>query len=151
MKIYGFDHVGITVKNLEESAQFYQDIMGFEMINPPYPMEEEEDENDGLAMIGKTGVHHRTCLLKAAEGHNLELMEFGAPESPIDEPMPMNAIGTHHISYQVDDIDEWIEKLTAKRVQFNYRKLPYETDKGTVFWVLFKDPNGVTVELMQQP
>ena len=78
-------------------------------------------------------------------------MEFGVPESPVEKPLPMNAVGTHHISYQVEDIDDCIKNLEVNNAECTYKKLAYDTDEGTAYWVLFKDPNGVIFELMQRP
>lgn len=147
MKINGIAHTGITVNNLEKSMEFYCGVLGFQVINAPCDM--VTDNEEGLAMLGMDGVLHRICLLEVVPGQYIELVEFGEPKTITEQPMPLNNVGAQHISLEVDNIKEWIACLTEKGMTFNYKALPYETEKGTAWWIFFKDPDGIAVELMQ--
>lgn len=147
MRVVGMGHTGITVKNLENSIEFYQGVLGFKVIHQPCDMVTDKEESRAL---GLPECVHRICLLEVTNGYNIELMEFGNATSPNPEPLPMNQIGTHHISLTVDNMSEWVKKLTDLKLEFLYKPLPAEmADGSTAWWALFKDPDGIIIELMQ--
>lgn len=148
MKVKSIGHTGICVKNLEKSIAFYNGVMGFRVIEEPCEM--ITDSEEGNAMGFERDCQHRICMLEVIPGQNIELMEFGFPKTAVETPLPMNAIGKHHLSYVVDDISEWVEKFKSEGLDILYRPLPYETDKGTAYWVIVKDPDGIQIELMQE-
>lgn len=147
MKISGICHTGVCVRNLEKSIEFYNGILGFKVVDPPCDMVTDPEEGKGLGFEDCT---HRICLLEVAPGQCMELMEFGIPQSPIQEPLPMNALGKMHLSLGVDDVQAWVDKFEELGLEVVYKPLPYETDKGTAYWVLVKDPDGIVIELMQE-
>lgn len=147
MKISGIAHTGVCVQNLEKSIEFYHGVLGFTVVEPPGDMVTDPEEGKGLGFEDCT---HRICLLEVAPGQYMELMEFGIPHSPIKIPLPMNALGKMHLSLNVDDIQEWIDKFGQLGLEVVYKPLPYETDKGMAYWVLVKDPDGIVIELMQE-
>jgi catechol 2,3-dioxygenase-like lactoylglutathione lyase family enzyme len=147
MKIQGLAHTGICVKNLEKSIQFYNGVLGFKVIEPPCEMVIDQEESKGL---GVPGCLHRICLLEVKEGQCIELMEFDNAHSKSDYVLQMNQVGNHHISLLVDDMDGWITKLSGLNLTFLHEKLPvYNEDGTTSWWVLFKDPEGIIIELFQ--
>lgn len=147
MKILGIAHTGICVKNLEKSLEFYSEVLGFKVLEAPCPM--VDDPNEGIA-IGFPEHTHRICLLEVKPGQHLELMEFGTPAPTSHEIPPLNHVGKHHMSYVVDDINEWVEKFIEMGLEVNSCPLPYETEAGIEWWTIVKDPDGIEIELMQQ-
>jgi catechol 2,3-dioxygenase-like lactoylglutathione lyase family enzyme len=147
MKVESFGHVGLTVKNLEKALEFYVGVLGFEI---HYPPELVTDENEGWCMLEKKGVTHRRCGIKIGGGCYIELMEYNEP-SVIEPAAPLNTVGAVHISIKVDDIKAWYDKLSADGIHFTSEPLPYETEKGVAYWTMFKDPDGIQIEIMQNP
>jgi len=147
MEIKRIYHIGITVKNLEKTVKFYRDILGLKMIEPP--TKPCAEKSNGKA-VGVEGAVTRICLFEIAKGHVIEFLEY-QPESPIEKPVPMNALGAHHVALLVDDIDAYVEKLKQHGVEFLYEPL---TIRGGYYrgvkWVYFKDPDGIIVELMEE-
>ena len=82
--------------------------------------------------------------------HVIEFLEY-LPESPIENPMPMNALGAHHVALLVDNVDEYVEKLKQHDIEFLFEPLIIKGGyyKG-VKWVYFRDPDGIIVELMEE-
>lgn len=147
MKISGIAHTGICVRNLEKSVDFYTDVMGFKVIDPP-PAEflDTPDEAKGL---GFEKCKNRVCSLEIAPDQILELMEFAFPESPADTPMPLNTLGKHHIAYCVDSIQEWLDRFRELGLEVVYREQAFETGGATAYWAFVKDPDGIEIEFIQ--
>jgi len=113
----------------------------------PCDMVEDQEESKGLGVPGSI---HRICQLEVVEGQYIELMEFAGVPSPNDEPLPLNQIGSQHISFVVDNLVSWVEKLNSHGIQFLYKPVPYyNPDESVSWWALFKDPDGIIVELLQ--
>ena len=144
MKIKTIKHVGVTVRNLEDSIKFYRDKLGFKLIAEPCVM--NDDEEVAVAM-GIPESKHRICMLEVAEGHFLELMEFG--ESVV-RPVSLNIRGSHHIAYLVDDIREWVDRLTEQGVTFHSEPVLEQCETGDLLFVLLKDPDGTVIELIEE-
>jgi len=149
MKIRGITHTGITVKKLEKSLPFYRDFLGLEQISqqsdPVY------DPNEGAA-VGVPDAIIRTVLLKAATGQLIELLEYTQPFSGVDKPMSQNTLGAHHVSFTVDDIEAWRDKLKDNSVEYNEE--PKVIGPGImegIKWLYFKDPDGIVLEFMELP
>lgn len=144
--ITGVHHRGITVSNLERSLEFYHDVLGLELATEPSDLFSGEDLSQG---VGVPGASLRLAMLKAGDA-SVELLEYVTPESPIDKPMPQNALGAQHVAFLVDDIAKTVEELQSKGVEFFS---PVNVvDEGLLAgwrWVYFSDPDGITLELVE--
>ena len=148
MKITSIIHVGVTVKNLEKSTLFYRDILGFRQI-PQANTHVFSDEQVGKG-VGVPGAAIRSILFEVVEGQILELLEYVAPPSSVEKPLPQNTLGAMHISFKVDNIQEWFEKLSVKGINFFYN--PMLISEGAmkgIWWAYFTDPDGIVLELME--
>ncbi|MEW6041168.1 MAG: methylmalonyl-CoA epimerase, partial [Elusimicrobiota bacterium] len=87
-------HLGIAVRNIEESLKLYHDIFKMEF--------------SGIEELPQAGV--KVALLKIGETR-LELLEALSPESPIAKFIEKHGPGFHHIAYRVEDIEKAISVL----------------------------------------
>lgn len=123
------DHIGIAVKSLEESLQFYAAI-GI----TPYHTEEVQSQKVKVA------------FLKVGES-NIELLEPTSEESPVAKHIDKKGEGMHHICYEVTDIFAVLKELKEQGV----RLIDEEPKKGAhhkiIAFVHPKSTNGVLTEL----
>ena len=148
MKVLGIGRTGITVQNMERSLEFYVGVLGFKVIDPPCEMVEDQAESTA---IGVPGCFHRICLLEVCDGQCIELVEFDRAPSPIACALPLNQLGQHHISYVIDDMEEWVAKFKDLKLGFFSEYMTSViSDGSTVRWLLVKDPDGVVIELIQK-
>lgn len=141
MHVLGIGHVGITVRNLEKSVEFYTRVFHFKVIDAPCDMIKDQEESAGC---GVPGCFHRYCLLQAPGGQQVEFMEYDKVPSPVDHALPLNQIGQHHISLLVDNVASSVEELEKLGIEMVYHPLA----AGNEHWVLFRDPDGIIVEMM---
>ncbi len=132
MSISHIEHIGIAVKNLEESIRFYEDKLGLEC----YSIEEVADQKVRTAffMVGQTKV---------------ELLESTDPEGPIGKYIEKKGEGVHHIAFAVDNIDESLKGLEEKGVRL-IDQAPRKGAEGLDIAFLHpKSTHGVLMELCQ--
>ena len=142
----GQHHVGITVSDLDRAIDFYHGVLGLELATEPGPV--FDDPELGPA-VGVPGAALRCVLLRLGDGL-LELLEYRAPASPVDAPLPQNALGAKHVAFHVDDAAAKKAELEAAGVEF----LADVTvvDDGPLAgwrWVYFTDPDGNALELVE--
>lgn len=92
MKPSHIEHIGIAVKNLEESIKYYQDVLGLECYN----IEEVKDQKV------------RTAFFKIGDA-KIELLESTDPEGPIGKYIEKKGEGIHHIAFAVNGIDKTLK------------------------------------------
>ena len=139
-------HVGITVSDLERGIDFYHGVLGLGFVNEPSPV--FDDPELGPA-VGVPGAALRQVSLALGE-LTLELLEYVRPESPIESPLPQNALGAQHVAFLVEDIHAKKAELEAKGVEF-YSEVNV-VDEGVLAgwrWVYFSDPDGNALELVE--
>jgi catechol 2,3-dioxygenase-like lactoylglutathione lyase family enzyme len=139
-------HTGIIVSDLERSIDWYREVLGLELRTEPGPVADDPELGTGL---GVPGAALRFATFAVGDDV-VELLEYSAPPSPIEAPMPQNALGSHHVAFRVDDIQSTYEELTAKGVQFF--SPPNAIDEGVLAgwrWAYFTDPDGITLELVE--
>ena len=128
--IKGVSHVGIGVKNLEETKEFYKKTLNLNC---------SETESFGEL---------RFCFADFGNTH-IELLESTTPEGVIRKFIDKKGEGVHHISYEVDDIDAEMAALKAKGVEFVTPKPYPNAHKDLVVFMHPKSTKGVLMELIQ--
>lgn len=126
------EHIGIAVKNLDESNKLFSSLLG----EAHYKIEDVLSE----------GV--RTSFFKSGP-NKIELLEATNSDSPIAKFIEKKGEGIHHIAFAVDDIKSEIERLKTE----GFIVLNEEPKRGADNkWVAFLHPkstNGVLIELCQ--
>ncbi len=139
-------HVGITVSDLDHGIDFYHGVLGLEFVNEPSPV--FDDPGLGPA-VGVPGAALRQVSLALGDVV-LELLEYLRPQSPVDVPLPQNALGAQHVAFLVEDIHAKKAELEAKGVGF-FSDVN-AVDEGVLAgwrWVYFSDPDGNALELVE--
>lgn len=94
------DHIAIAVRSLAEHIPFYRDVLRLEYRGT----EVVEDQKVRLAVFRLGEV-------------DIELLEPTSADSPISTFIDKRGEGMHHISFQVDDIEEQIAELKGKQIR----------------------------------
>ena len=126
------DHIGILVSNLDEAVKLYEDCFGAEV--------------DKVETISGQGV--KAAILSLGQGAKLELLE-PLPGSNMDKVLEKRGEGLHHITFEVDDVDNEISRLSEKGVDLIDKKSRPGLE-GMVAFIHPKSLRGVLVELCQK-
>lgn len=139
-------HTGITVSDLDKSIEFYRDKLGLELTLGPT----EVFEGDALsAGLGVPNAKLRLAVFKVGHGE-IELLQYLSPESPVERPVPSNTLGAMHVAFEVENMRQKYEELKSKGIEFLSE--PNVVTEGPLngwTWVYFKDPDGITLELIE--
>jgi len=105
------DNVGIVVDDLEAAIAFFVEL-GLEL--------EGEATVEGQwvdRIVGLDGVRNDIAMMRTPDGHGrLELMKFHAPPASTAEPnAPVNTLGIRRIMFAVEDIEDVLARLQARR------------------------------------
>jgi len=100
MKPSHIEHIGIAVKNLDESIKYYEEVLGLTCYN----IEEVADQKV------------KTAFFKVGEV-KIELLESTDPEGPIGKYIEKKGEGIHHIAFAVENIEEKLKHAEEKGVR----------------------------------
>lgn len=132
MNLKNIEHIGIAVQNLEESLNFYQDILGLEFLK------QETLESQGV----------KIAFLKVGES-KIELLEPLNDESTIARFIEKNGQGIHHFAILVDSIEDKIKEMQAQGARLIGDKATEGADNMKIIFVHPKTTNGVLLELCE--
>jgi len=148
LRIIGADHTGITVSNLERSLAFWRDVLGFELSHTAHQAGEMAKEITGVA-----GAEIKLAVVKAPDGHKIELLEYLAPPGRKQDVHLRPCDVSHvHVALIVDDLDAVLQKIAESG--WKAAGIPQTLTAGPNAGkrvVYVRDPDGTTIELMQQP
>ena len=138
-------HVGITVKDLERSLQWYEHVFGL--------TREFVAHGSGPALSTAVGVPDAELSFGFLRLGScvIELLSYDNPRE--EDFTRSNAdVGSAHVCIDVPDLDAAYADLRGKGVDFLAPPLLIEDGplKGCSF-AYFKDPDGVTLELFETP
>jgi catechol 2,3-dioxygenase-like lactoylglutathione lyase family enzyme len=138
-----FDHVGITVADLDAVTAFFVGL-GFE-IEGRMPMEGEFVDT----VIGIPDSRSEIVMLRPPDGGTgLELSSFVRPEHEPGSPDAMsNELGLRNVSFEVDDLDAILGQLAADGYRLVGGVGQYE-DMWRMAYV--RGPEGIIVSLAQR-
>jgi len=144
-------HVGICVKDIDKSIEFYRDALGLTLFQ-----DERLAGPDVDAALIEGNAQLRMVLLMDEVGNMVEL--FGWESPPARERPPehrrFTSVGIAEVSFVVADLAAAEERLATKGYRF--RNPVWNFGQGTnMFGGAYakiryvEDPNGVQVELME--
>lgn len=133
MAVKKVDHIGIAVKNLDETIKFYQEVLGLELHGTE--VVEEQKVKVAFLPVGDTEV---------------ELLESTSEDGPIAKFIERNGEGVQHIAFRVDNIEEAIEDMKAKGMRMIDEKPRYGAGGAKIAFVHPKSSHRVLVELCQR-
>jgi len=119
------DHIAITVRDLQETIDFYSKL-GFK----------PTQRNETPAQI-----------IQFLESGQARLEVFAPKETTTPPELGQSDIGMKHIALMVEDVSKTYKEAKAKGVVFNGE--PRRTPMGNLV-VFFNDPNGILLQLLQK-
>jgi lactoylglutathione lyase len=128
MLITGVDHITINVNSLEESKDFYENVLGLKQLNTI-------DMGDHIIVYFQLSLELKLELIKYK--YNTTLSEYKVDTKGI----------YRHFAISVSDLDELYNKLKVNNINIvmeidNCEKLKFRN-------ILIKDPSGVEIEFVQ--
>ncbi|MCQ1530573.1 methylmalonyl-CoA epimerase [Lutispora saccharofermentans] len=127
------DHIGIAVNNLEESVNFYEDILGLKLQG--VETVEEQKVKVAFLPVGDT---------------EIELLEATTPDSPIAKFIENKGQGVQHIAFRVDDLEKALEEMKKLGIRLIDEKPRYGAGGARIAFLHPKSTNGVLVELCER-
>jgi len=130
MELTSIEHIGIAVKNLEESIEFYENILGLKC----YAVEEVKDQKVKTAFfnVGQT---------------KIELLETTDPDGPIAKFIEKRGEGIHHIAFKTDDIKSSLKELKEKNIILIDDQPRKGAENLNIAFIHPKSANGVLIEI----
>ena len=136
-------HFGIVVKNLKKSLEFYQDILGFEIIKQNNEVGKHLDK-----MLGLNDVKVKTTKIGIKNGTTLiELLEYSSPNSELIKKK-INDLGVSHFALTVKNLDKLIPILKNKGIRINSDTVMSPDRKVKVVFCF--DPDETPIELVEE-
>jgi catechol 2,3-dioxygenase-like lactoylglutathione lyase family enzyme len=138
-----FDHVGITVADLDSATAFFVGL-GLE-VEGTGSVEGEFVET----VCDLPGAHCQIAMLKSpGDGFRLELSSFVTPDHVPGSPAAMaNELGLRNVSFEVADLQAAIDAVAADGYGLVGGVGEYE---GSVRMAYVRGPEGIVVSLFEQ-
>jgi methylmalonyl-CoA/ethylmalonyl-CoA epimerase len=124
------DHIGIAVKNLDETIPYYTETLGLKVLK----IEEVASESVRVAFIDAGNV-------------KLELLEPMSEQSAIHTFIEKKGEGIHHIAFGVEGIEERMVELREKGIRILNEQPKIGAGGAKVAFLHPKSSFGVLYEL----
>lgn len=125
------DHIGIVVHSIDESLKTYRNQLGFNLLERVVI----EDQLVEAAFLD-------------AGNSTIELIAPTDSESGTAKFLQKRGEGTHHICYEVDDLEQALAELALQNVRL-IDETPRQGVHGKVAFVHPKATHGVMIELLE--
>jgi glyoxylase I family protein len=120
-------HAAIICSDYQVSKDFYTNVLGLKILAENYRAERDSFKLD--LQVGD---------------NQIELFSFPQPPKRVSNP---EAAGLRHLAFEVTNIDEWVNKLSAHNVEVEPVRVDEFTGKKFTF---FRDPDGLPLEVYEQ-
>lgn len=126
------EHIGIAVKNLEESNKLFAKLLG----KPHYKIEEVASEGVRTSFFDVGGV-------------KIELLEATRPDSPIATFIEKKGEGIHHLAFGVSRIENEMKTKSAEGFTLLAQQPKDGADNKRIVFMHPKSTNGVLIEMCE--
>ncbi|UJW85583.1 VOC family protein [Devosia sp. SL43] len=128
--LLGFEHIGMTSRNLDRTIAFYCDLLDLK-----------------LALRLKTD-RGEQAFLDTGSG----MLEVGCPVAQVSRSrdVPPHEAGMRHLTFAYDDVDAMVERLQAAGVEILEGPRPAVYTEVIKRVAFVRDPDGIIVELVER-
>jgi catechol 2,3-dioxygenase-like lactoylglutathione lyase family enzyme len=151
--IQGMEHVGLTVPNLQEACDFFEKMLGAEVL---FTAATDFRNDDSDWMTTHLNIHPRAVVkefryVRMRNGTNLELFEYSSPDQKT--VLPKNSdVGGYHLAFYVDDIYAAVKYLRDNGVKVLDEPTVYTDGPNLgLTWCYFMAPWGLQLEVVSAP
>jgi len=127
------EHLGIAVKNLEESIPMYEALLNTTCY-----------KREGVASEGVMTAFFQVGASK------IELLEATNEDSPIAKFLAKNGPGFHHVAFEVEDIEIEIKRLQTAGFQLIHEAAKDGADNKLIAFLHPKSTGSLLVEICQE-
>ena len=144
-QVLGVHHVGITVRDMKRSFEWYSRMFGL----TPGPV----SEGSGEALSRSVQVDDAALAFSMIMIGNtrLEFLEYHHPEGR-DFDRSNGDVGSAHVCLEVSDLEAAYQDLLEKGAVFNAP--PVTLNSGVLIgskWAYLRDPDGIQLEIWESP
>lgn len=136
-------HVGIVVKDLAKSTDFWVNVIGFKIHVDAKEVSPYIDE-----LLGFENPELRTVKFIDKNGFIIELLEFANYPGKDNWEGNLASTGLTHIALTVDNLDLLATKL--KQSNFSFVSNTMHSPNGLVKVVFVRGPEGLMLELVEE-
>lgn len=126
MRVTKLLHTRMRVNNIDQTIQFYTDVLGLEVME---------------RKASPRGSH--LAFLKVPNSEELIELASYPPSGPVNVQEDLV-----HLAFQVENLDETMRELTAKDVKITDG--PTQSSSGSRF-IFIDAPDGYEIELIERP
>lgn len=134
MGLKRIDHIGVAVKDVEQVARIFTELLGAE------PAGEEELEHEGLRVISV-----------AAGDDTIEFFEPTRPDHTVRRFLDQRGNALHHICLEVDDLEAELARLVRLGVELVDRAPRLGAHERRVAFLHPRSTGGILIELSERP
>ncbi len=144
------NHVGFNVTDADSAMRWYADVLGFEIVVPPFEIVAGQGE-PGHRFAALAGPSFKRCkigYLTSSSGVMLEIFQFiDPPTEAYDDAWSYWRPGLWHFGLTTPDLEETVARIEAAggKRQSDYFEVPAGSGYRLVFCL---DPWGNALELM---
>lgn len=133
MKATVIDHIGVAVKNIDESLKFWEGTLGIKC--------------HGVEEVAEQKV--KTAFLPV-EDTEIELLEGTSPDSPVSKFIEAKGEGIHHLAIRVDNLEAALAELKEKGVRLIDEKPRCGAGGAKIAFLHPKATGGILLELSER-
>lgn len=126
-------HIGIAVKSLENSVPVFEKIFGVKASEVEFVEEQK---------VNVRKIHLENC--------DIELLEATDAESPIKKFIDKKGEGIHHLSFEITDIKNSLDKIRNEGIKLIDESPRVGADEMLIAFLHPKSTNNVLIELTQK-
>ncbi len=126
------DHIGIAVRSIERSLEFYREILGVA------PSRRTVVEREGVE-----------AAMLPAGGTRIELLQPSGADSPIARFLEKRGEGIHHIAVKIDNLDAAAAAVRRSGRRLVTDEIRIGAENYRYVFVHPKDAGGVLLELIE--
>ncbi|HCZ05814.1 MAG: hypothetical protein PWP37_136 [Thermotogota bacterium] len=111
---YAFNHVGVSVTDLEKAIEFYREVFGLKLIMGPAEIKNDDTVIGRLCndIFGEKMQHFRIAHMTTVDGIGIELFEFKDPKAERRENnFEYWKTGIFHMAFTTSNMEESIKKI----------------------------------------
>lgn len=146
-QVRGVHHVGMTVRDLDRTLAWWKVMFDLE---PAIEVRSTEPLDPRIqTALGVPGAFLSYAFLPVGEAM-VELLEYHNPIGN-DFSLSNSDVGAAHVALRINDVQQQYEHMVALGAKFLHPPIALEGELAGVVFAYASDPDGLQVELWQQP